>query len=366
MNIAMFKTYVKRTLFLFRTKGAGYTFNAIWFFLIWDRRYPLITRLLSFISPYPRFLEIEVTTRCNLRCTLCEHTYWNEPARDMSLQEFKSIIDQFPHLQWIGLTGIGESFLNKDFLSMLAYVKSKNIFVELYDTFYFIDAATAKKLIEMGIDRMFVSFDAATKETYEKIRVHSNFDQVVDNIRGLLKLKRQLKAHFPEIHFHYIITKDNAGEMLRYLELVRSLKADEPVTVQFTRMLHTFKEVEHLFTEIAPEVIREVEGRARELSIDLSWNLNVPTDKPPLRDCIEWSMPFIFATGHVIPCCAGNESGRRDFQKDTSLGNIFEQSFKDIWFGRKYKSFRRMLRAGQVPLQCKNCCIYHIKGHNQG
>ncbi|MFH1776752.1 MAG: radical SAM protein [Candidatus Omnitrophota bacterium] len=364
MNIAMWKTYVKRTLFLLRKKGAGYTFKAIYFFVIWGRRYPLITRLFSFISPYPKFIEIEVTTRCNLRCTLCEHTYWNEPVRDMSLQEFKSIIDQFPHLQWIGLTGIGESFLNKDFLSMLAYVKAKNVFVELYDTFYLIDAVTSERLIEMGIDRMYVSFDGATKETYEKIRVNSNFEQVVENIKGLLNLKRQLSAHFPEVHFHYIITKDNISEMLQYLELVRSLIVDQSVTVQFTRMLHTFKEVDHLFTEISPEVIREVEDQAQKLSINLSWNLNVPVDKPPLKNCIEWTMPFIFATGHVIPCCAGNESGRRDFQKDTSLGNIFEQSFKDIWLGRKYKAFRRMLRVGHVPVQCRNCCIYHIKGNN--
>ena len=66
-------------------------------------------------------MEIEVTTRCNLKCIICEHTYWDEPNRDMSFEQFKGIVDQFPKLKWIGLTGIGESFINKDFMKMLRY-----------------------------------------------------------------------------------------------------------------------------------------------------------------------------------------------------------------------------------------------------
>jgi pyrroloquinoline quinone biosynthesis protein E len=293
---------------------------------------------------------------------MCEHTYWNEPNKDMSFEEFKSIIDQFPRLKWIGLTGIGESFINKDFMKMLRYVKSKDIIVELYDNFYFINGEIANELIEIEIDKIFASIDAATKETYEKIRVGSNFERVINNVSNMFKLKKQKNSYYPEIAFHYIINKYNIQEIPKYIELVHLITQGECVTIQFTRMLHEFEEVKNLFVEVPVEIIQVAEDEAKKLGIRLVWNMDVPRIKPPISTCIEWSMPFIFVTGHVIPCCSGNEAGRRDFQKKTALGNVFKRSFKEIWYSEKYKNFRKMLRKGEVPLQCQNCCLYDVKG----
>lgn len=352
---------LSRLMFLLSNKGIKYTYNVIHFNIFWGSRSPFIRRLLYWFEPYPSYIEIEVTTRCNLKCIMCEHTYWNEPNRDMSFEEFKNIVDQFPRLKWIGLTGIGESFLNRDFMKMLKYVKSRDVFVELYDTFYFIDRKTAEELIDMGVDKIFASIDAATKETYEKIRVGSNFERVINNVRTLFRLKEEKKTCFPEIAFHYIVNKLNLHEIPRYINLVHSLVGEENVTIQFTRMLHEFKEVKDLFVEIPEETIRIVNKIAEDLGIKLIWNKDVPQVKPLIKECIEWTMPFIFVTGHVIPCCSGNEAGHRDFQKRTALGNVFEKSFKEIWRSKKYKSLRRMLRRGKVPLPCKNCCLYNVE-----
>jgi len=354
---------IKYLVLLLRRKGFRYTYNTVYFYIFWSwiRRHPILIKLLNWLAPYPSFIEIEVTTRCNLKCIMCEHTYWNEPNRDMTFEEFKNIVDQFPRLKWIGLTGIGESFLNKDFIKMLRYVKSKDIIVELYDTFYFIDEQTAKELIDMGVDKIFASIDAATKETYEKIRVGGNFERVINNVRNMLKLKKEKNSYYPEIAFHYIVNKYNLQEIPKYIELVHSLTQGECVTIQFTRMLHEFEEVKDLFVEIPEEMIQIAKEKAKDFGIRVVWNADVPRVKPPINRCIEWTMPFIFVTGHVIPCCSGNEAGHREFQKQTALGNVFEQGFKEIWYGEKYKTLRRMLRKGEVPLPCKNCCLYDTK-----
>lgn len=353
-------TKVNSLNFLFKNKGFLYTYNVVYFYIFWGwiRRHPHLIKLLYLLSPYPSYIEIEVTTRCNLSCIICEHTYWDEPHRDMSLEEFKSIIDQFPKLKWIGLTGIGESFMHKDFLEMLEYVKSKKVIVELYDNFYFIDEKTARKLIEMGIDKIFVSFDAATKETYEKLRVGSNFERVTNNVRRIIQLKKEMKSYFPEISFHYIINKLNYQEIPQYISLVSSMSERKEFSIQFTQMLHEFEQTKELFTKIPNELINKAEDLAKKYSIKIMWNLDVPQVKPSINRCIEWTMPFIFVTGHVIPCCSGNEAGQREFQKKTSLGNVFETSFKDIWYGEKYKSLRRQLSRGKIPAPCKNCCLY--------
>ena len=358
MNFHDYINKVKHVALLLRSRGLKYTYNYIYFYIFWVTRKDIVIKLLQKFESYPSYIEIEVTTRCNLKCTICEHTYWNEPGRDMTFEEFKGIVDQFPRLKWIGLTGIGESFINKDFMRMLRYVKSKNVYVELYDTFFFIDREVAQGLIDMKLDMLFASVDAATEETYEKIRVGSNFEKVINNVRALFELKRLNNTAYPQIAFHYIVNKDNLADIPQYIDLVQSIAQGQPVTIQFTRMLHEFDEVKGLFAEVPQDIIDEVDNKAKLYGIDVRWNEDVPEVKPPIDKCIEWTMPFIFVTGHVIPCCSGNEAGHREFQKRTAMGNVFEQSIREIWNGEKYKALRRMIRKGEVPLPCRNCCLY--------
>lgn len=233
----------------------------------------------------------------------CEHSHWDEPNRDMTLDQFKYIVDQFPDLKWIGLTGIGESFLNKGFIQMLEYVKSKDIFVEMYDTFFFIDEKLARKLIELGIDRIFASIDAASKETYESIRVGSNYNRIWKNVKRFSDLKKEMGCtHYPELCFHYITFKDNIHEVEDYLQLIHDLDIDVHF-VQYARLLHKYKEVEDLFIEIPEKTQRDILRKGKELGINILWNANLPKNKPPIHTCTAWFMPFIFVTGDVQVCC---------------------------------------------------------------
>ena len=84
-------------------------------------------------------------------------------------------------------------------MRMYQYLKKKwpGMHIELFDAFYFIDEQKAKELLELGIDTIFISIDAATKETYEVIRVGSDFNRVVNNIKHFLEMKKERKLIFP-------------------------------------------------------------------------------------------------------------------------------------------------------------------------
>jgi len=345
---------------VFAEKGLRWSYNWTHFNTFWMAKNPQIIDLLYKHEPYPQYLEVEITTVCNLKCRICEHTYWDEPARNMTFDQFKYIIDQFPDLKWLGMTGIGESFLNPDFLKMVEYVKRRGIYVELYDSFYFIDDESARRLVELGVEKIFASIDGATKETYEKIRVGSDFDKVWENVKHLDKWKKRLKSYFPELCFHYIVTKDNIREVIDYLELLRSLKLDVQF-VQYTRMLHAYPEVRDMFVEIPEKTLQDITKRANELGIQIGWNATVPQIKPPMETCVAWWMPFVFVTGEVIPCCCLNEQNDRPWQRETSLGNIFEKPFREIWYGEEYTKMRRALLEKRVPRNCARCSICEVK-----
>lgn len=316
--------------------------------------YPLFPRSVF----YPRFIEVEVSTYCNLRCKMCEHTYWHEKNQHMSFEQLKSIISQFPRLKWIGLTGIGESFLNPDFSKMVTYVKGENLYLELYDNFYLITEKFAKLLVETGVDRMIVSLDAASAETYQKIRYGSNFDRVVSNIKNLRKLKNKLGLYYPEIIFHYIISKENIHEVLDYITLVKKIMGKESTSILFTGVLHSFSQIKDMVVDVPDELVEKANQKCRELGIKVAWNRNVGAAQDPIIRCNEWTMPFIFVDGTVIPCCAGNEANKRKYQRDTGMGNIFQTSFPKIWNGAKYKTLRKMVHEGKTPAACKYCTIY--------
>jgi MoaA/NifB/PqqE/SkfB family radical SAM enzyme len=309
--------------------------------------------------PYPPFLEIEVTTVCGISCIFCERQYWTEKSKNMSFEQFKYILDQFPDLKFLGETGIGSSFLNKDFMRILRYTKSKEIYVELYDTLFYTNDNILEELVALGIERIIVSLDAATKETYEYLRKGIKFDTVMNNVLKLNSIKRQRRQYFPEIGFHFIITKDNIGEVIPYLELIHSLHIDVAI-VQFSRMLHDFPQVHDMFIEVDEETRCKIMEVANKLRLPVQWNADLPKDKPPINQCSSFEMPFIFNTGEVISCCCENEQNDRKWQRETSLGNIFKTPFRDIWNGKKYKTMIDSLQKGIVPECCSRCVIHDL------
>jgi len=345
---------------VFSEKGLRWTYNWTHFNSLWMSKDQKIIDLLYRKAPFPQYLEVETTTTCNLRCRICEHTYWNEPNEHMTFDRFKYVVDQFPDLKWIGLTGIGESWTNPDFEKILRYVKSKGIYVELYDSFYYTDEEKARLQVELGVEKIFVSLDAATKETYEKIRVGSNWELVTENVKKLDKWKKRLHKYFPELCFHFIVTKDNLHEAVDYLDMIRDLGVDVHFA-QYTRMLHDFPEVHDQFVEIEDEVQQNIIKRGQELGIQVGWNATVPQIKPSGSTCLAWWMPFVFCDGTVIPCCALNEQNDREWQRATSLGNVFEKPFREIWWGDEYTEMRRALYAGEPPRNCERCSIYEVK-----
>ena len=284
---------------VFQEKGYRFAYNYFHYLSFYNTRNPWLVKVLKWLEPYPSYIEIENTTYCNLKCLMCEHTYWKEKSQSISFHDFKNIIDQFPRLKWIGLTGIGESYMNRDFSEMLRYCAKRRLITEIYDVFYFIDQERSKELIDLQIDQIYCSMDGATKETYERIRVGSNFERVINNIKMFVALRRQAGKIFPILDFHFIISKHNIHELIPYIELIAKIAPGSKI--QFTKLLHCFPEIERYYVDVPQKLIDQANTRASELGVSIFWNANVAKNKPPITNCITWYMPFIFFHGRGDP-----------------------------------------------------------------
>lgn len=312
----------------------------------------------------PFKIEIEHTTICNKECTFCGHTRLIERQEQMSLEKFKYIIDSIPSLKWLNIAGIGSTFLHKDFIKMLEYARQKYINVNFVDEFDLFDEEKARRVIELGVNSIFASFDAAKKETYERMKNGCSFERSINNIKKLLKLKEQMGSPFPVVHFRFVVTKINYREMPDYVEFVATLQnRGVRARLEFIGLI-TFPGIEEYYLplgEIPKNIIIKVYENALKHNINLYFSNSDISCLPSMNRCVRWTEPFILVTGEVISDCAILMQGKRDFLKGISFGNAFETPFMEIWNSKRYRDFRKQVvtKNAKVPKSCVTCCAFN-------
>ena len=320
-------------------------------------------------APYPGRIEVEVSTVCPYRCVKCEHTYWKEEQENMTYAQFLHILNQFPDLRAISCSGIGHGFNNPDFPKMLKYVKSKQLFTQFFDPFQVINEERARMLIELGVDKIWMSLDGATKETYEYLQNGLKFDVVIKNAKRLIQLKKEMNSRFPELSFHFIITKENVHEMPDVIDVIHDITKDGKHIlnlVQFTKLI-PFKENEkHKIADIPQELVNETERRAKKYgNFRLSFcNIN---EKQPIQECTAWTVPFITVKGEYFPCCAFTQGNVREGLRKYLFGNLFEQHFREIWNSMEMRGFIWDMHKGKIPEVCefRDCPMYECNSHKR-
>ena len=316
------------------------------------------------LHPYPIMLEVEISTACDLRCTMCENPVrtWGAKKQLMAYEDLVKILDEFPHLIWVDITGIGEGLVHPRFLDMVGEIKRRGLYLELFDPFHRWGPDVTDFMIGVGLNRIQPSVDGATKGTYEAIRIGSNFDTVCANLRHLFQEKARRKAPLPIVDFHYIVQESNEHEMVDFVALVDELAGGQRAGIQYTEILREFPGIQAKKVPITEERMAQVREAARRCGVQVWFNRNsTGRAKADMRQCNAWYMPFIFVDGTVVPCCAQNERGDRPWQVQRSMGNILSKSFRDIWKGGPYAELRQRMRHGGTPDYCHGCPVFKAR-----
>lgn len=349
-----------------RGDGPGMMLKYAAFRWVFSVHWRPVSWLVNVLHPYPILLETEISTACNLKCAMCElslgHKRWGQPARLMPYEDVVKILDEFPHLIFWDFTGIGEPLLHPRFLDIVREVKRRGVYLECFDHFGLWDERITDFMLDHKLNRVQPSIDGATKETYESIRRGGNFDTVCHNLRYLFDEKRRRKSPLPIIDAHYIVQESNRHEMVPFVRLMRDLAGEQRVGIQFSEMLRNIEGLPAKKVSITGQHIAEVMAEGRRQKVQIWVNRNAEgRPKADMRDCSSWTMPFLTVDGFVYPCCSQNERGDRKWQNDRSMGNVFRQSFRDIWRGPRYTELRRKMRRGETPEYCRGCPVYVAK-----
>lgn len=375
--IPFFKFFARQELWLLSKGRFKEAYNYFWAVAFTEEEgMALLDPLYSrwhWLAPYPGRIELEVTNRCSLRCAKCEHTYWKEKNKNMSYEKFLKIMNQFPKLKAISLSGIGHGFHNPDYMKMLRYCKKNKLFLQFFDPFLLIKPEISKKLVKLGVTKIWCSLDACTEKTYNKVQAGSHFPTVVKHLKAMYTLKKKYNSRFPEICYHFIVTKENTHEMADYIDFIYSLNPNKKDInlIQFTRLI-PFKEIGHLKPTISKETLDEVFRRANKYGNFRITLCNLQKTKSHIKECTAWTVPFITVEGQYYPCCALTEANKRQLFRSPELnyGNLFETDFHKIWKSPKLRKLFRDMNKGRVPKLCKvldcplfECCPDKTKNY---
>lgn len=175
----------------------------------------------------PRMLTLETTSRCNLRCVMCPHAI-SAVQRPKHLDEalvarMGRFIQQAVSIQ---LHGIGEPLASPAFWQLLNFLPDYYQCESSINTnLTLLDEKRLKRLLDSNLKVINVSLDAATTETYQKIRGFS-FEEVVANIKRLLRLRSDNGKRFPLLYLNMTMMRSNIEEVPKFVELAVSLGAD--------------------------------------------------------------------------------------------------------------------------------------------
>ncbi len=349
----------------------------------------------------PVWLNMVTTTACNLRCIMCAQGEGLVPVVPMEEAVYqRTAATLFPTLRTVQLTAAGEPLMSPNLPRLLADLRRYDVRLEIISNGTLMrERKILHDLVERAETFTF-SIDGATRETYNKIRIPADFDEVMENIRRFNKLRLKMpRAVRPRLTFNFVLMRSTILEFPAFIDLAAAFRADvvscfhllhympgsEGETLANDRALTNFCLAEALrraerygitvdrpapFQLTPDEAAAPMPALVDLPKVDPRWLSEVSEDgagcEPGGSDATRWidSLPwlpdgqprchflwrkaYIGPRGEVYTCCLANA---------IEIGNSMERPFSLIWNGPVYAEMRRRVYSAEPHPQCKGCYI---------
>ena len=280
---------------------------------------------------FPIHIDFETIFGCNLSCVMCTHAHRNRfPSRKrlMDISLFKKIIDEgvARGLASIGLDQEGEPLLVENLVEYIRYAKDKGILdIMINSNALALDKDKTEALLHSGLTRIHFSLDAVNKETYDKIRIGSDFNKVVENILYFCKRKKELNKELPITRVSFVKMSHNENEMDEFVKFW----TPHVDAIAMQEYNNPFPDDVALGALYADKKIKNADFRCTQ----------------------PWFRMVVLTDGTVMPCCLLGASLKM------AVGNAGTDSIYDLWSSNTVKDLRRLHKDGNFSKHkiCRIC-----------
>ena len=327
----------------------------------------------------PLVAYLEVAARCNLRCPMCPITVDPRYAPGsglpglLSAALFDRLSGLFPTLQRAYLFGLGEPFVNPHLVHYVERLAAAGVETWTTTKATLVTPERADAIARAGLARVTVSIDAATAETYARIRRGGRLEEAERGIRALAAARRRHGR--PRLVLSMVTMASNLRELPALVDLCAACGGDGVFAEELYSYSHP--SIEELYARehlgnLPPEERRalfaEARQRARRHGLEFTSRVadspsaararslpSLPAAGSPGSGAAAPALPFpcsepwttinVSAAGEVRTCCFN----------DTSFGSLHEQPAEAIWNGEAYGRLRDDHATGRTPDGCGRC-----------
>ena len=283
----------------------------------------------------PPAIGVELTNYCNLKCRECP-TGSDTMTRGKGFMDpdlFEKILSELrPFIYYLSLNFQGESMMHPLFFSFLGKARSLN--TSLSTNGHFLSAGNTEKIVRSGLRKLIVSLDGMDQETYTSYRSGGDLKTVIEGIRNVHDSNK--RAGWPlKLDIQFLVHRGNETQVHNTRHFAREMNAGLRL-----------KSMQIINSENFEKWIPSDSGYSRYRKKNGQY---VIKNRYPNRCARLWLNPMITWDGKVVPCC---------FDKDAEyvMGDLKEDTFRDIWYGPKYRIFRKSILSGRYMTDiCRNC-----------
>lgn len=275
----------------------------------------------------PYELCIDTTNKCNLGCPYCP-TGRKQPGRgkgSMPFDVFASIVDELaPYAFTLELYNWGEPFFTPDLPRLIAHAYRRRLATLISSNLSFsLSDDYIRSIVESGLTYLTAAIDGVDQESYEIYRRGGRFDRVVENLRRIVRLKRELNRDLPSVCWQYLIFAHNEDRV---------------------------DEARRLAAEIGVDKFIASAG----LYDDPSWAPKGDYGMPYLemhqnRCTWLWTRAVFHWDGGMASCCMG-------YDKQDDFADWAPGDFGRLWNNEKFVAARRIWTEPQSALPAGHYC----------
>lgn len=280
-------------------------------------------RRKSKLAGLPVEYIVETTAKCNLYCPMCPRETHKQPKEDMLDDVFERLVQESGRsAEHMMLIGLGEPFMDRKIFDRIEYCEKHNISTLLSTNGTFFDEKTCARVLDTPLAHITLSFDGASKESYEFYRKGARFDKVRENFVRFARMKHEKKSKV-QVVVQMVRMERNASEVEEFTRFWSAVPGVDQIRVK----------------EDETNLLQPESGHAAE-----DW-------KYPCHYL--WRGPmYVKHNGDVYPCC-------QSYMLDGApVGRIGDEPLEEIWNSQEMQRMRTLHaanRAGEIDI-CSRCC----------
>lgn len=167
---------------------------------------------------HPTKLFVETTSRCNLNCFMCVKQTADAGVSEGDLADttFARLAEALPTLEALVLNGVGEPLLHPRLEAFIRLAKERmpaHGWVGFQTNGVLLSEQRAHSLVAAGVDRIGLSLDGVTPETFRRVRAGGELAAVEGALAALTAAKQSCSRPEVQIGVEFVLMRNNLREL---------------------------------------------------------------------------------------------------------------------------------------------------------